>query len=101
MVRTILSTYKYVQGEIATRGDGILPRDEDPFIYNQLYGAYIEARSAGDHSLTWSYLEAVVVSLYNALYNRGRFRSTAFLIVEAGVLIGTGNLREDSNEMLG
>ena len=94
MSRTILSTYDYVRQVIATRGDGVLHGREDPFLYNPLYGAYIEVRSADNHFLTWAYLEGVMVALYNALYLRGKFKTATFQIVETDFLIGTGRLRE-------
>lgn len=62
---------------ILSNGDGLLPTDEDPFIYNQGYGAYIEAWSTGAGLLTWSFLEGAVVAMYNALYMRGKYRHVA------------------------
>lgn len=82
MAKTILSTYDYTQYNIGTKGDGFLLAWNEPFVYDQHNGAYSEALSAPDQFLTWSYLEGVVVAMYNALYLRGKYKSSSFDILD-------------------
>ena len=42
MSETILPIYEYVRDLNGSRGDGLLPAEEDPFIYNKGRGAYTE-----------------------------------------------------------
>lgn len=95
MSRTIISTYDYIQNIIDRKGDGILPVGQDPFILDQHHGASVEAWSINDHFLTWSYLEDAIVGMYNALYLRGKYKTTIFTVWDAPFgMMGTGCLRE-------
>ena len=95
MFMAIISTYDHVQKAISTEGDRVVSPGEDPFVYNKLYGAYVEAWSVNNHLLTWAYLEGVVVAIYNALYLRAKYKTANFSIWDAGAgLVGMGNLRE-------
>lgn len=93
MSEVILSTYGYIQDIIGTKGDGLLPAKEDPFIYDKGHGAYIEIWSAGSQLLSWGFLEGAVVAMYNALYLRGKYRTLSFTMWDARVgMVGLGNL---------
>ena len=96
MCDTIVSAYNDITSTIASKGDSVLPKSEDPFVYNKGDGAVIRARSAKGRYLTWSLLEGAVVGLYNGLYLRGRYRASEFWIWDgmAG-LVGSGEMRAD------
>lgn len=96
MCDTIVSAYDDIISTIASKGDSVLPKSEDPFVYNKGDGAFIRARSAKGRYLTWSLLEGVMVGLYNGPYLRGRYRASEFLIRDgmAG-LLGSGEMRAD------
>lgn len=96
MCNTIVSTYNEITSTIASKGDSVLPKSEDPFVYNKGDGALIRARSAKGRYLTWSLLEGAVVGLYNGLYLRGSYRASEFWIWDgiAG-LVGVGEMKAD------
>ena len=96
MRNTVLSLYRHITSTIASSGDSILPASKDPFVYNQGYGAFIEAHSAEGRHLTWSYLEGAVVGLYNGLYLRGAYRTSEFRVWDAVAgLVGVGKMGAD------
>jgi len=93
MSKAILSTYEHIQEIIGSSGDGLIPAEEDPFIYDKGYGAYIEVWSANAQLLTWSLFEGVVVAMYNALYLRGKYKTLSFTIWDGRVgMIGLGKM---------
>ncbi len=82
---------------MATKSDGPLPPGEDPFLYNQRHGAFVEAWSTPGHGMTWSLLEGVAVGLWNALYLREKYRVADFTIWVGGTdMVGVGNLCADN-----
>lgn len=89
MSTAILSTYHYIQQVLHTKGDGILIAGEDPFMYNQHYGPYIEVWSADGSFLTWSFLEGAIVAMYKGLYLRDKYKTTSFAIwdSEIGIIV--------------
>ena len=97
MSHTLHSAYNHIISTIASKGDSILPASEDPFLYNEGYGAFIEAHSAKGRHLTWSFLEGAVVGLYNGLYLDGWYRTCDFWILDgmAG-LVGIGRMGVDT-----
>ena len=95
MLNAITSTYEYIRQTIAIRGDMVLSSKEDPFIYDEHLGAYIEAGSVHPHFLTWAYLEGAVVAIHNALYLQGKYKTSAFSIWDEQVgMVGAGSLRK-------
>lgn len=98
MSDTILSAYSYIAATMALDGDNILPQEEDPFIYNKLYGAKFEAFSADEtlpRRLTWGHLEGTVLGLYNGLYLRGKYKTALFYIHDTVGVVGMGELQVD------
>ena len=95
MLEVITSTHDYIQQIIAVGGNGLLSDKDDPFIFDEHLGAYIEVRSAHPHLLTWAYLEGVVVAIHNALYLREKYKTSTFHIWDTQVgVIGAGALRK-------
>lgn len=96
MSLAVYSTYMYIEKVIGANGDGPLPPNEDPFVYNQRHGAFVDAWSAPGQKMTWSLLEGAVVGLWNDLYLRDKYRVTSFTLWVAGTgLVGVGNLCAD------
>ena len=90
---TLLSAYNNITSTIASKGDSTLPPSEDPFVYNNGYGAFIAIHSAIGEHLTWSLLEGAVVGLHNGLYLRGKYRASEFWMWDGPVrLIGFGEM---------
>ena len=93
MSSIIRSAYNDITSTIASKGDSILPKSEDPFVYNKGYGAYIAVHSAKGQHLTWSLLEGAVVGLHNGLYLRERYRASEFWVWDGPVrLVGVGEM---------
>ena len=96
MSNGILSTYLYVTRTLEAKGDSQLGPGDDPFTYNQHYGAYIEARSNPGHHLTWSFLKTAVEGLYMMVYLRGKYKTATFIIWDQSFgAVGTGKLKAD------
>lgn len=96
MSLAIYATYLYVQKVIAAEGGPVQP-NEDPFVYNQHHGAFIEAWSTPGHKMTWSLLESAAVALWNAHYMRDKYRVANFTIWVVGTgMVGVGNLCKES-----
>lgn len=90
---TLHSAYNSITSTIASKGDSILPASEDPFVYNNGYGAFIAVHSAIGGHLTWSLLEGAVVGLHNGLYLRGKYRASEFWMWDGPVrLVGFGEM---------
>ena len=90
---TLSSAYNDITSTIASKGDSILPRSEDPFVYDKGYGAVIVIHSAAGRHLTWSLVEGAVVGLHNGLYMRGRYRASEFWMWDGPVrLVGSGEI---------
>ncbi len=100
MSEAILLTYRHIRDIIGSKGDGLLPAEEDPFTYNKGHGAFIEIWSAGSQLLSWGFLKGAVVAMYNALFLRGKYRTLSFMISDARVgIVGLGNLSKGNSPL--
>lgn len=100
MSEAILSTYGYIRDIIGSKGDSLLPAEEDPLIYDKGHGAHVEVWSAGSQLLSWGFLEGAVVAMYNASYLRGKYRMLSFMMWDPRVgIAGLGNFSKGNTPM--
>ena len=96
IISTINSARDYCEQQLVQKGDGPLPRNEDPFHEDLAYGAAIDVLSSQpNHRLTWGILKDSMEGLWEFLVVDGRFVESEFDIYHGTLdLVARGTIRE-------
>ena len=96
MRKTIISARSYCEQHLEQKGDGPLPRSEDPFHEDLGYGAAITVVSVRlDHRLTWSILKETMDGLWDVLVTKSYYtESTIHIHHGTWGLVGRGTIIE-------
>ena len=97
MRRTVNGVYNFFDFQIFEHGDGLLPPNENPFMYESIQGCSFIVQSMPPHQLSWSYLRGAAEGMKETLCQRGRYYQNDFDIYDSDDgLVGKGRLSATS-----
>ena len=90
----INATINFIHDQLAASGDGQLPQNVDPFIYDLEQGIFIRCNSSSGQHLTWGILDTTIswLNVHLSGYVQYRTEVTFFMWDAPWGLVGSGEI---------